>query len=286
MKGLLQSILRGLAVGLVGTHADGGSLFVSKPNGVEIEPIERFLPNPRRPRSGSHHATVESFMGFVMRHKRKNSAIYVAEELKPGQAIAVAILDDHTNTSNGDGTPGWGEFRATVFASVSPEYALLTAFDGKLFKQSDFALALRDIARFATKPQAADLIEIVRTINLTSKGRFQSVTDQFSGSVDFAFEHKVAANAGTETKKLKVPETFGFKMAILAGGAAVPIDAEFVYRTPAEAGGEVQLGLRLPNRKWDEAAAVEGVVAELAGLNLPIYRSRGAAAAGTDRAEP
>ena len=284
LKELLADALRGLSVRTCDDRADTGALFVSRPEGVEIESIEHLLPNPQRARTNAHHSTIASFVQYVAAHKRPNSAIYVAEELKPGQAIAVAIIDDHAPTSALDGVAGWGDFRATAFASVSPEYALLTQFDGKAFDQSEFARALRDIARFAVKPQAAELLEIVRSISLSTKGRFQSATDEASGSVNFAFEHKVSAQAGTETKRIKVPETFTFRMPILAGGEPVDILAEFFYRTPNEAGGEVKLGLRLANRRWDEAAAVEGVVEKLAGLALPIYRSKGGAAAGMTQA--
>lgn len=285
LQHLLSEALRGLAVSLIGQHTDGSPLFVSKPSGVEIENLEPFLPNPRRQRSNAGHSTIASFVDYVGRHKRPNSALYVAEDLKPGQAIAVAILDDHTSAGAG-GAAGWGDFRATSFASVSPEYALLTGFDGKVFNQSEFALSLRDISRFAVKPQAAELLELVRSISLSTKGRFQSATDEASGSVNFAFEHKVSAQAGTETKRIKVPETFTFRMPILAGGAPVDIVAEFFYRVQNEAGGEVRLGLRLANRRWDEAQAIEGVVATLAGLGLPIYRSKGYAASGADQAKP
>jgi hypothetical protein len=40
----------------------------------------------------------------------------------------------------------------------------------------------------------------------------------------------------------------------------------------------------LPNRVWDEAAAIDGVVEKLAGLGLPIYRSHGLAGNGAGQA--
>jgi hypothetical protein len=289
MEDLLKAILGAMSLRIVSGEGTNAVQFGVVPDSMNVVDVENFGDHPRRVRSHPQFSALESFEAYTARHKLASSSIYVAQDVAPGKPLATAIFDDHNTPGDGDRTFGsveaaWGDHRATLFASVSPEYAMLTAFDGKLFDQSEFALAIRQIARFATTPAAADILEITRSISLASKGAFNSFTEDQSGSVNFAYDLKVSATAGTQTKKVEVPATFGFRMAILAGAAPIEIDAEFVYRVPSNPGGEVKLGLRLPNRVWDEAAAIDGVVEKLAGLGLPIYRSHGLAGNGAGQA--
>jgi adenine C2-methylase RlmN of 23S rRNA A2503 and tRNA A37 len=148
---------------------------------------------------------------------------------------------------------------------ISPAYALLNRFADKLMSQDEFTQHIRNVMRFITSIEHGEMLELLRTLNLTSSGAFKSIEDPISGSVDFAYDVQVQANAGTQEKRLTIPETITFNMPILHDGDAVDIKAELRYRVPKEEGNKkVQLGIALVNKVWDEFDQLEKLGAKVA----------------------
>ena len=229
--------------------------------------LEHLSPRPARIRQHFAAAGIDAFTGYVNRFKDPNSTIFITPTLTSlanGAVLATAVLDYHESNPQPaeEGhlphDPRWGNHVVTLAARPSLPYAKLLALDGKFMDQPQFAQALEDIARFASSHSQADLVETARTISLTSKGDFKSFEDELSGSVDFKFDVRVGATAGTAERKLCLPP--------------VTVITKFKYRTPQNPGDKVTLGIQIVDRVWLEDAAIAEAKGKLAdATGLPVY---------------
>lgn len=266
--------LKELAAAIVGLlqpvsiNDRGGDLLIAHED-LAVRNLEQYRDRPKRIRQTFNAVGIESFVGYVNRYKNADSTIFITPDLKSlaaGGTLATAVIDYHVNGGSenpGENEARWGDHVVTMFARPSLPYAKLLALDGKQMEQPDFAQALEDIARFSSSHAQADLIEIARTINLTSKGAFKSFEDELSGSVDFNFDVQVKASAGTQTRTLAVPTTIDFDIPLIDGLAPVKVTTKFIYRVPDGPGGRVQLGVKIVDRVWLEDQAIHEAKAAL-----------------------
>jgi len=265
MEQVIQKILDANNVRIIPCDTPVAAL----PSGYKIESLENYQKSPNLIRQKISTIFDGHFVQYVNIYKTEHSIISVTPNLSnvgKGKTLATCIIDYHEPMDEDTGltAPHWGSHVISLLAQPSPEYQLLIDLDGQILGQADFALKLRDIARFSTSHKAAELIDIVRTMTLTSAGSFESIEDDFSGSVKFGYDVQVKASAGTAHRKLEVPRTITFDAPLLTGGPIVQIETELLYRIPKEPGGKVQLGLRLPNRRWQEIEAIESTAKQLA----------------------
>lgn len=242
---------------------------LAMPNGFAVKDMEGYQIRPSRTRGKTSIHEYPAFVAYVNDFKTLgNTRIFVSSTLdfKQGGILATAYLDYPKLSET-----SWATHSADLVVSQSLEYKMLTDLDCKFFAQDVFARELRKIAGLCTSMPGADLLELAQTIQLTSKGSFRSISDDFSGSVNFLYDLKVGASAGTETKKLDVPQAFTFELPLLLGGKAVSLTTEFAYRVPAEAGGSVTLGLRIVDRLFIERDVLQSTAAALNGdTNCPV----------------
>jgi uncharacterized protein YfdQ (DUF2303 family) len=238
------------------------------PEGITLHSLERYLPAPLRIDGTTEIHSYAEFVDYVNQYQNPGARVFVSPELVflKGGTAATAYLDFPQ-----PGAPRFAPHQALLKVKPSLEYETLTAIDGKLMNQDTFARTLEMLQPLCTSMAGADLLDMVRTIALTSAGTFKSYEDDYSGSVDFVYDVKVAANAGTQAKKLEVPKLITFEMPLIQGGAVVQITTQFAYRIPAEAGGKVELGLRIPDRKYIERDVLLGITKSLAAdTKLPV----------------
>lgn len=204
------------------------------------------MPQPVRIRKKLQFYSANDFIAYINRFKNDDSTIYLAPKVENNAPVATVIFDD-----NGNGNPQRGEHSASLVFRTSWQYeALKVLCNPSLLPQSDFALAVRDIAKYAQSIQAADLLELARTLQLSSKGDFKNFEDDFSGSVDFRFDLKVTAtSAQTAERKVPVPREIDWALPILLGGNDRLIKTELLYRVPQSAGDPVRLGLKFVGEK-------------------------------------
>lgn len=266
-------------VALVGpSQLDPKSRLLLMHEDQKIHDLEHLAERPARIRQHFAAAGIDAFTGYVNRYKDANSTIFITPtltQLANGAVLATAVLDYHESGApelSGDNDPRWGQHVVTLAARPSLPYAKLLALDGKFMDQPQFAQALEDIARFASSHSQADLVETARTISLTSKGDFKSFEDELSGSVDFKFDVRVGATAGTAERKLTVPSTIDFTIPLIDGLDPVVITTKFKYRVPESPGAKVTLGIQIVDRVWLEDAAIAEAKGKLAdATGLPVY---------------
>lgn len=264
MNEVLQKALDAVGV-KVFANPSGGASIAAIPNGYRLQSLEEFGLSPSYIKQAVKVHRLNDFLAYVERFKNPGtSIIMIAPATKGlGAELACCELDYHSVGAVADAA-SWCAHSVTYVATKTVEYGLLCGLDCKLMAQDEFAHAIEPLLRFVKDMKAAELLEVLRTINLTSKGKFQSINDDFSGSVDFTYELQVSASAGTQERKLKVPREISFYMPLIEGNAAWPVNTKLMYRIPPEPGGKVQLGLRMPDRRLDEERLVESLATNIA----------------------
>ena len=251
MTDILHRILARLGLGVKNVAHEAIDVpLVAVPDGYAVQSLAKYLTKPLFTAGVTSLHRFDDFVEYVNHHKDGASRVFVSPELAfaKGGVLATAYLDfPYAETSR------YSQHSAAFIVTPSIEYQLLTAFDGRLLPQDEFALKLRDILRYVVSHAPADLLEIARTLVLSSAGEFKSINDDLSGSVKFAYDVQVSARAeGTAVKNAEIPREIEFQMPLLLDGPETKVITELVYRVPASAGQKVQLGLRIPDRQFIE----------------------------------
>lgn len=250
---------------------------IALPPNWSLQDLEKWLDNPRRIRASIKVKNLGDFLKYVSKFKRGESSIVFVNpslaELGSGATLATAVIDYHEAPAAlqpgavyDEDIANWCTHTVEFQPTASPAYAMLCALDGKLLPQDEFAQKLRELARFCTSHAAADLLETVRTLSLTSRGEYASLNDDVSGSVRLAYDVQVDARAGTSQRSLEIPRVIVFTVPVFLGDApeaAQAINAELLYRVPKRAGGSVSLGIRMPDRLWLEHDLVTSTAKEI-----------------------
>ena len=241
---------------------DPAKAVAALPNDFKLQDLEQYLPAPKRVRANPHVTRITDFIEYVNTFKTGASVIFIAPSVSSTESkLATAILDYHPAVPAH--TASWCDHRVTLQLEPSPEYQMLIGLDGKLLPQSEFAQKLSDLSRFVTSHASADLLEVVRGLQLMTKGEFVSEIDEQSGSRRFQFNVQVAANATTKTgKSLDVPKNITLQARVY-GDAPSTVVAELLYRTPKAEGEQLHLGIRLPERKWLERDVIDQITSQI-----------------------
>lgn len=234
------------------------------PEGVRLKSLEQLMD---RPSAIAGYVTLHrysDFVAYVNDFKQEGARIFVSPDMtfQKSATLANAVLDYPQ-----PGKPAWARHFAVLKVEPSLEYKLLTALESAgLHDQDKFALALRDLSRFCTSLSGADLLEIVQSLTVASKGEFASIQDDFTGSVRFGYDVQVTAKSEAATRKnVTIPQVISFNMPVLLGAGPVDLNVELLYRVPNQAGGKVQMGIRFPDKKFVERAVLEETADKLAG---------------------
>ena len=92
----------------------------------------------------------------------------------------------------------------------------------------------------------------------------------------------INASAGSEDKRLAVPQELVFRAAPIDGMPEVEVPVKFIYRVPEQVGGKVQLGIQIIDRTWlekESLAMVAQILTEktellsLVGTAIPVKKA-------------
>ena len=258
----------GLPAGVFAVHED-----------YRLEDTEHLEAAPHAIRSNVALVGIDSFTAYVNKFKDADSLLFINPDISSiGKgALATAVLDYHRADD-----PRWGRHTVTLSAGPGKVYEKLMQLDKRLLDQNEFSKLIEELAKFTISPPAADLLEICRTLRLSSKGDFKSAEDDVSGSVDFVFNVAVNASAGSEDKRLVVPQELVFRAAPIDGMPEVEVPVKFIYRVPEQVGGKVQLGIQIIDRAWlekESLAMVAQILTEktellsLVGTAIPVKKA-------------
>lgn len=232
------------------------------PEGYTEKQVARSdLPEPLYVQQTVVTRRIADFLAYIAKYQNPNSFVNVSPKVSfDGSPLAAAILDYHhpSKESPEDPRPEWQRHRVDYVPQVYPAYALLTALDGKLLDQDDFADKIHQLRRFMVDIDPAELRELIRDFKVTTTGEFQSDEDPVTGSVNFRYVLDVKGSGGKTDKVVSIPENFTFQMPILYDGQTVKVTGEFFFRPPpADGPKKVKMGIRLVNRVYDELDELE-----------------------------
>ncbi len=232
-----------------------------------IEDLESLGDAPSRIRQKIRLYSPKNFIDYITRFRRDTTTTFLAADLSAitkGAVLATTVIDYHggpeVSTVADADAPAWGSHTVELVVKPSLGYTKLLALHGAgPIDQSRFAPLLEEISRFCSSHSQGEVVEIARTLSLTSRGAFKNVEDEFTGSVDFQYEMAVKASAGTNDRRLTVPSHFSFSLALIDGLEPVEVTCKFKYRVPEQAGAPLSLGIEIVDRAWIEEAALQEV---------------------------
>lgn len=231
---------------------EGASLEV-----VDIEELLRpYKDTPRRKNGTVQLTQAASLVQYVNEHKDASVHLYASWRHK----TVVAVLNDHQ-----EGAPGWGDHRAVLTLTTTPEWDKWREKDGVLAGQVAFAEHLEDLAPTIVDPPAADMLELAQTFQANVSVDFKSRQLLSNGETTLRFEEKIGAAAGTKGN-MTIPAGFLLRLSIFDGAEPVEIGCRLRYRLRD---GQLTIGYAIENRDTVLREAVEEVVAGIeAGTDL------------------
>lgn len=212
--------------------------FTIVPEGSKVEELDGssyrpwYESEPSRPTGVAKPGTVDAFIDYVSQWPADQVTVWVP--VTNGKIIAV--LNDHTPDVN-----GWGDHRAELELTKTPEWLHWTQGDGKDGNQEEFATHLEDGMDEIVEPTAADMLEIAQSIHAKSDVNFTSKHRLDNGEVQFEYTEEIDAKAGTGGK-LEIPSVFVLAIAPFIGEEPYKVKARLRYRLNS---GNLIIGYRL-----------------------------------------
>ncbi len=194
-----------------------------------IASLERYMPEPLRPRARAVFNEPASFIAYIQAHDEDGTHLFGDVTEQSGSFMA--ILDYHLPTTAESAKQGaqWGEHTARLNLQVTPEWQRWLGSNAKPFEQAAFAEFLEDNVRDVVKPSGAELLEVALTLQAAKKVAFRSAVRLDNGEHQLTYVEEIAGQAGA-TGKLQVPERFTIAMAPFEGADPVEIEVRLRYR--------------------------------------------------------
>lgn len=217
-------------IGQTSLQIAGGVLpFVVTPEGGRVNYFEQTLERPLQLKQVTGLHTAKDFIAYVNRFADKNSVVFV--DVLGGKIQA--ILDFHeakaVESYNSNALQRHCEHVANFRVNHTPEFLKIKENSGKKMTQMDFALFLEDVMPYVNQPAAAELYEIVNTLQAKTDIDFKSGTRTDNGQVSLTYNENIQASAGRQGN-LNIPEQIVFGIQVHRGGDHYALPARFRYR--------------------------------------------------------
>ena len=240
--------------------------YVIVPPGAHLHSwdLDDWAPTPVRKTGNVVVHDRPSFLEYLARQNaRRSCTVYHDVEIE----AAVAVLDDH----EGD-VPGWQQHRITLAWKVTPEWRAWKQADGNFMKGADIAEFIEEWRHTIAEPDAAELIDLVRSFKAIRTSTFRSDTVEQTG--DSVLEFVTETTGGATATQLTVPETLELRVAPYEGADEQEVTARFRYRADGET-GRVTFGFRLvaPD-KAERDAMDDDVLAIETDTERPVLNGR------------
>lgn len=220
---------------------DGGKLVIV-PEGYRAERVEPAMP-ARIKQSVTMHDR-DSFIAYVNRFKSTATQIFAEPGfLAGGQAKIQAVLDYH-EPERAD----HGQHVASYLPRYSEQWGRWQKACAGLFKQAQFAEFVEEVRADIVDPDAARLLDIVRTFKASKRVEFDSVVYQPNGDVKLGYEERTEQKGSSGS----LPETMTLGIPIYFRGTGYKVPVFVRYRVES---GAVHFGLKIDRADVIEDAA-------------------------------
>ena len=243
---------------------DGGQIIIV-PDGYSAErvaPLEAPLPRIRQ--AVTMHDR-DSFTAYVNRFKQGEATRIFAEPgfLANGQAKVVAVLDYHLNSA-----ADYGVHTATYMPRYSEQWQRWQKACAAPLKQSEFAEFVEEVRSDIVAPDAANLLDIVRTFKASKRVDFDSIVYQPNGDVRLGYEERTEQKGTSGT----LPEQMTIGIPVYFRGSPYKVSVLVRYRV---GGGSVQFALKIDRADVVEDTAfteLTAAISEATGIDVYLGR--------------
>ncbi len=224
------------------------------------------LPQPERKKSKVALTDVDSFIGYVNRHKQPSlSTIWVEADYEHCNMIVRCVFDD-----DGAGSPQWRDHVATFKPFKTQEFRTWLAHSDVKMRQKDFAVFIEnniaDIVSKNNSPSAADMLNMALHFESRKTFRIKSDARLEDGSYEITMMNKESDDI---IGKMQVFSRFNIGIPVFFNGQAYCIESRLRYR--ADSDGVVFWYELIRPEKVMEDAACALVTRIQEKCDLPIF---------------
>lgn len=244
MKTEAQTILDAAALALPTREIDGRS-FALVPEGCKLLDLEALQSTPSRKAGKTTVLTADAFAQAI-KHQgvTESAAIYY----DPTAGRFVAVLNDFKS----DNFVGAHRDHIVVYnAPQSIEWVTWKAHDKKQMSQEQFAQFIEDNLPDITQPEAADMLEISRSLEAKKKVDFSSAIRLSNGQHQIAYEEEIQGSASKG--RLEIPEIFKIAIPVMQGADRYAMDARLRFRIGNDKHLVMWFELIRPHKVWEHA---------------------------------
>lgn len=229
------------------------SLLVPDGHTHEIVDLSYLKDRPHRKYGETTLMTVDDFSNYVARHDDPNGTTVWAD-IDTGKLAAV--LNDHEGTDKA----GWGDHRAGLALRPTDEWKHWLGKDGQLLDQEVFAEHVEDGQKEILLPDAAELLDIVTTMQGHTTADWRQAIRLQDGAVQFTYNEEATATAGGNGE-LEIPGTFQLGISPFLGEEPYRLIARLRYRV---SGGNLRIGYKLDRPQDVVRDAIDQIATRLA----------------------
>lgn len=200
----------------------GNLPYVLIPKGYDLHVRQDAMPKPLRVDRTIEAFTPEAFVDYFRQFQTEHSRVFC--NTRTGEFIG--IIDYH---GAGQGEQQWCAHVVKYVCPLSTEWLRWKGASGKFMTQVEFAEFIEDNLRDVAQPAAADLLEIVTTLEASKSVSFKSGVRLDNGQVNLSYVENVDGMAG-KVGQFLIPNKIVLGIRVLHHGAAYAIDANFRYR--------------------------------------------------------
>jgi uncharacterized protein YfdQ (DUF2303 family) len=246
----------------------GWTPLVYWPKGQRVESLERYLEFPLRKRGVILLRDHISFVAYVDLHREAASTVVYADIDSKGGSFT-AILDGHA-FGQGAGKARWGGHVCKYVCNHSEEWLRWMGANRKGMAQLEMAQYIEDNMVDIVDPEAARMLEVVKTLEATQGATFKSLVRLENGDRGLAFERQTKAHAGVNGE-MEIPSRFAINIPVFENSPQYRVECHFRYNISE---GVLRMGYELvrPHRVV-ELALVEAkgaITSALEGSGIPV----------------
>lgn len=244
-----------LATDAVAAHViagPNGRSFMVTPNGVTVgeitDPHGLIGPDPIRINGCVKIHSADSLVEYANTFKNDHSLILADVT---SNTVRVA-LDYHAPDR-----PQHVQHNAVLGLAYSQEWKTWLAINDRMMSQLEFARFIEENASEIAAPKGAELLEIVRDLQMLRKVDFRRVVRTASGDERFEYTDETTAKAGD----VEVPSKFKLQLPVYFDGLPVTL---FAFLRHHLDDGKVRLGISLNRPENVRQAEFKQVVVDIA----------------------
>ena len=217
------------------------------PPAYRIESLESFNRYPDHIRQTVRVFTPESFVLYFQDFEKPESRVFIDTQAPS----ILGVLDYHAPLPDGEEPLArWTGHRVQYVFRPTKEWTAWKSQDGANMTQSDFAHFIEDNLPDIVDPPAADMFDVVKTLEAKKDVNFSSAIRLENNAVQFKYEETISGTANRG--KLEIPAQFNIAVAPFEGALIYKVGVRFRYRI-SEKGLVLRYELIRPHKVIEDA---------------------------------